>query len=449
MELVLRDYQTDIINKTRQAFKDGFKSPIIVLPCGSGKTAVFAWMANQAQNNGFNVWFLVHRQELLGQTEETFKKFNLPVDKILIGMVQTVANNLQNYNKPNLIVFDEAHFSAAKTWGKIIEAFPNALKIGLTATPCRLDGRPLGNIYDTMITGISAKELINSGKLSDYVYFSVPLIKTDELKTKAGDYDIKQVVSQFENTVFADVVKTYKTKADNKKSICYCPTIEISEKTAAEFQRSGIEAIHFDGNTPEKQRKQIIADFRVGKIKILCNVDLISVGFDVPDCECCILLRPTKSLALYIQQSMRALRPLPGKIAIILDHVCNYAEHGLPDTNREWSLEQKVKKPKQKNSDEFLNHTCPSCYYQFSNKTAICPSCGCVMEREKKEIQHKKQIELQEINKNYKPPITSLKQCKTIADLHALCKLKGYKPGWAWVKAKEKGLWIPKQKQTS
>ncbi|HAT75721.1 MAG TPA: helicase, partial [Flavobacterium sp.] len=338
MELVLRDYQTDIINKTRQAFKDGFKSPIIVLPCGSGKTAVFAWMANQAQNNGFNVWFLVHRQELLGQTEETFKKFNLPVDKILIGMVQTVANNLQNYNKPNLIVFDEAHFSAAKTWGKIIEAFPNALKIGLTATPCRLDGRPLGNIYDTMITGISAKELINSGKLSDYVYFSVPLIKTDELKTKAGDYDIKQVVSQFENTVFADVVKTYKTKADNKKSICYCPTIEISEKTAAEFQRSGIEAIHFDGNTPEKQRKQIIADFRVGKIKILCNVDLISVGFDVPDCECCILLRPTKSLALYIQQSMRALRPLPGKIAIILDHVCNYAEHGLPDTNREWSL---------------------------------------------------------------------------------------------------------------
>jgi superfamily II DNA or RNA helicase len=447
MELILRDYQVDIINKTRQSFKDGFKSPLIVLPCGSGKTAVFAWMASQSQANGKIVWFLVHRQELLSQTVETFNRFNIPVDKITIGMVQTIANHLEDYPKPDIIVFDEAHFSAAKTWGKIIEAYPSAYKIGLTATPCRLDGKPLGSIYDTMITGITAKELIADGRLSDYTYLSIPLIKTDDLKSKAGDYDIKQVVDQFQNTVYADVLKTYQERANNKKTICYCPTIEISEKTAEMFQQSGIEAVHFDGNTPEKQRKQIILDFRAGIIKILCNVDLISVGFDVPDCEACILLRPTKSLALFIQQAMRALRPLPGKKAIILDHVCNYLDHGLPDQDRDWSLEKKIKKEKQKNSDEFLSHTCINCYYQFSNKTAICPNCGCVMEREKKEIQHKKYLELQEINKNFQPVITNYKKCKTIAQLHELCKQKGYKPGWAWVKAKELGLWTPKKEQ--
>lgn len=445
MELVLRDYQIDIVDKTRNALKDGFKAPLIVLPCGAGKTAVFAWMASQSQANGKIVWFLVHRQELLNQTEETFKKFDIPTDKILIGMVQTVANHLEKYPKPDIIVFDEAHFSAAKTWGKIIEAYPEAYRIGLTATPCRLDGKPLGEIYDKMIVGISTEELIETGKLSKYKYMSVPLINTKKMRTTAGDYNIADIEKEFKPTVYADVIKTYKQQADGKKSICYCPTIEISERTAEEFNQAGIHAVHFDGTTPKKQREQIISDFRAGEIKILCNVDLISVGFDVPDCECCILLRPTQSVALFIQQSMRALRPLPGKVAVILDHVANYQRHGLPDMARDWSLDKKIDKKGVQKVVETIIVTCENCYQVYEKtkgKTEPCPFCGFITEKQQRQMDYEKQIELQEITKTEK--IKAWWQCKSMDELHEVAKQKGYKPGWAWLKGKELGFWKPK-----
>jgi len=444
-ELILRNYQTDIVNKTRQAFKQGFKSPLIVLPCGSGKTAVFAWMASQSQAKGLIVWFLVHRQELLTQTIDTFNRFDIPTDKITIAMVQTIANHLEDYPKPDLIVFDEAHFSAAKTWGKIIEAFPDAYKIGLTATPCRLDGKPLGKIYDTMITGITAKELIQDGMLSKYTYYSATLADFAKVKTKCGDYDQEQAAEILsKSAILGGVVQHYKELANNKKAICYCPTIKFSENIADIFQSAGINAVHFDGNTPEKQRKDIIAKFRTGEIKILCNVDLISVGFDVPTAECCILLRPTQSVALFIQQAMRALRPLPGKIAIILDHVGNALRHGLPDNTWDWSL---TEKPKRKNKEEnsVFVRQCEKCFFTFeTKKNTVCPNCGHENKKTVEEIKIIEAVKLQELKEAEaiikKQARRNVHTCKDYSDLIEYGKKYGYKSGWAYTQAKIRGF---------
>ena len=216
--------------------------------------------------------------------------------------------------------------------------------IGMTATPCRLDGKPLKEIYSSMVLGITTAELIDVGFLAKYKYYAPAVADLSSLKRKGKDYDKTQASELLSKpAIYGDVIKHWKKYANNLQTIVYCSSIKHSQKTAEAFNDAGFYAVHFDGETPTEKRRQIVADFKAGKIKILCNVDLIGEGFDVPDCWCCVLLRPTASTGLYIQQAGRALRPQPGKTAIILDHVGNYTRHGLPDDNRFWSLTENVK----------------------------------------------------------------------------------------------------------
>lgn len=445
--MILRDYQQDASELLRSAFRSGYNRPLIALPCGAGKTVLFAYMARSSQAKGKTVWFLVHRRELLKQTVDTFTRFDIPLDTIHIGMVATYANHLDRYPKPDFIIFDEAHFSAAATWGKIINEFPDAKMCGLTATPCRLDGKPLGAIYDNLIVGVSTRELINQKYLSDYKYYAPTVADLSGLKRKGSDFDTQSAAELLSTkAVFGDVVKHYKQYADGLKTICYCSSIKHSEGMAAEFQAAGINAVHFDGNTPDKERDDIISRFRDGDIKILCNVDLISVGFDVPDCWCCILLRPTMSTALFIQQACRALRPQPGKTAIILDHVNNYQRHGLPDDDREWSLDSKLKPRNDYGEDgKLLVRQCPKCYYTY--KTApSCPNCGYTTEMTRQEIKNIKEIRLEEIKRNSRVRASEAvrdktpAECKSLMELQAYAKQRGFKSGWAYLQAKKRGL---------
>lgn len=448
-ELSLRNYQNETLNDTRYAFKIGCKRPLIVLPCGAGKTVLFAYMAQSSQAKGNTVWFMVHRRELLDQTIATFERFNIPLETVHIGMVGTYANRLDDYPEPDFIIFDEAHFSAAKTWLKIIERFPNAKICGLTATPCRLDGKPLGGIYDSMVTGITARELINSGYLSDYRYYAPSVTDLSGLTKRGKDFDAESATELLATkAVFGDVIKHYREYADGLQTICYCASIKHSEAMAAEFQAAGINAVHFDGNTPTAERKDIIKRFRDGEIKILCNVDLISVGFDVPDCWCCILLRPTTSTALYIQQAMRALRPADGKTAVILDHVNNYERHGLPDDDREWSLSAPVKSRGQYGDDgKLLVRQCTNCFFTFKTGPVCCPSCGYKAEPTKQELKNIKAIKLEEIKRNNRERAaetvsdkTDINDCKNMAEIMAWCKQNGKKPGYGYYNAKQRGL---------
>jgi len=192
----LRDYQIDSINNTRNLFKQHNKRVLTVLPCGAGKTIEFAYMCSR--HTGY-VWFLVHRKELIDQAVETFIRNNISMDNVLIAMVQTVTRHIDEYKKPTMIIFDEAHHSTSKTWTRIIESFPNIPIIGLTATPARLDGKPLGNIYQAMTIGISTKELIKLGYLSEYDYYA-PKINIEEAswEVKGSDYDMQSVEKAFD-----------------------------------------------------------------------------------------------------------------------------------------------------------------------------------------------------------------------------------------------------------
>lgn len=446
--ILLRDYQTALINETRAAFAAGSKHPLVVLGCGGGKTACFAFMAETAQSRGWTVWFLVHRRELLEQTTETFDRFGIVRKSIFIGMVATVANHPERYPKPDLIVFDEAHFSSAATWQKIINLYPDALIIGLTATPCRLDGKPLGATYDKLIIGRSASQLIQDGYLSPYRYFAPSVTDLSALKRKGADFDAESAAELLgTRAVFGDVIKHWRELANGLQTICYCATIKHSEKMAEEFRKQGINAVHFDGNTPDKERKEIVTRFRKGEIKILCNVDLISVGFDCPDCECCILLRPTMSTALFIQQSCRALRPKQGKTAIILDHVNNYQRHGLPDDEREWSLSEPVKTKSQFNADGTLQiRQCPKCYFTYKAAPA-CPNCGYKTELTEREIKNIREIKLAEIKERRREIATqavakkaTIDECWSLSEIMAWCKANGKKAGYGYYVAKGRGL---------
>jgi len=419
----LRDYQTESINNTRDLFRKGNKRVLTVLPCGAGKTVEFAYMCSRHQ--GY-VWFLVHRKELVDQAKQTFIDNNISLDNVLIAMVQTVTRHIEDYKKPTMIIFDEAHHSTSKTWTRIIDAFPNVPIIGLTATPCRLDGKPLGDIYQAMTIGISARELIELGYLCKYDYYA-PRINLEEAnwEIKGSDYDMESVERSFDKTsIYGDVLKYID---NDKKTIIYSPTIAFSKKLVAGIPG----AVHFDGETPEAERDEIIRKFRSGEIRVLSNVNLIGEGFDVPDCDCCILLRPTMSTALYIQQSMRCMRPRPGKRAVIYDLVGNVFRHGLPDEDREWSLSRKIKP--HKNTDTLSIRECKNCFRVYSGNNRICPYCGFDNGKTRKQLEIEQQAELQRITElKKKQERMEVGMCKDFQSLLALGKRRGYKNPAFW-----------------
>ncbi len=454
--LQLRNYQLDIIDNIKKSWAHGFKRNILVLPCGAGKTAVFAYMAQASAKNGRKVWFLVHRQELLKQTLETFKRFEIPLDNITIGMVATVANHINDYPKPDFIIFDECHFSAAATWQKIIAAFPEAYITGLTATPCRLDGKPLGAIYQDLVEGVDADWLIQNGYLSDYRYFAPTIPCEMKFTEKGTEYDMTEAEKLLSSrAVFGDVIENYKRYCPDAKAIAYCTTKNHSKATAQAFCENGINAVHFDSDTPKRERERIIEDFRSGTIRVLCNVDLISVGFDCPDCEAVILLRPTMSTALFIQQSMRAMRYSQGKTAVIIDCVNNYKRHGLPTDKRNWTLTDNLAayRPTMR-SGEFKVRQCEICYATFSNVLTACPVCHTAYAKPRAEIESIKQVQLKEIEHKrkeatirYKETVRrsvsqgmTLDECRNMTEVAAWCKLNGKKPGYGYYYGRKRGF---------
>ena len=429
----------------------GHKRPIVCLPTGAGKTAVFAWMAQQTAKKNKHVWFLVHRRELLRQTLETFDKFDISLDAISVGMVKTVANRLDKLENPDLIVIDECHHGVASTYRKILDHHDQAYVIGLTATPCRLDGKPLRDIADDLIVGVSVKDLIAMGYLSPYRYFAPAVADLSKLKKKRGDYDTKEAASiLMDKAVYGKVIETWKERAGTSAStVVYTTTVEHSKSVCEQFVNNGIKAEHFDAKTPDKERLDIIDRFKSGETTVLSNVDLISEGFDMPDIDCCIMLRPTASTSLFIQQAGRALRPREGKTAIILDHVGNHLRFGLPDDDREWSLDSSIKPRKQYGDDGMLTvRQCDNCFFTFFTGPTECPSCGHVIKKTREEIKNIENIRLEEIKQNRIERLQTETDCKTYSDYYQFAKKHGYRnpTGYAIGRCKANKKWYPQKK---
>ena len=440
--LQLRPYQETLIQAVRNEFLQGRRHPCVVAPCGAGKTIIMAWLAQQTAVKGNSVMFAVHRQELIEQSSRTFVKLGIQHgiiapglpnldEPIQIGSIFTVARRLSRMQPPSVIIFDEAHHCKANTWIKVMEAFPNAYVIGLTATPARMGGQGLGDIFQSLLLGPSVKELIDWGNLSKFKYFAPPIkADLDGLRVKYGEYVRSEVSMRMDKSeIIGDVIAQYRKLADGKRAIAYCVSVAHSEHTAEMFRSAGISAQHIDGKTERGVRAAAIESFRRGEIKVLCNVDLISEGFDVPAMEAVLLLRPTQSLTLHIQQSMRPMRPdaeNPNKTAIIIDHVGNCYHHGLPDEDREWTLESRPKKQQ----DRLVSlRTCPKCYGAH-RPAPKCPLCGYVYVAEREGPTQRKGdlVEIDELERIRRKQ--EVGRARSRKDLEEIAIKRGYKLNW-------------------
>ena len=446
LEIKLREYQKKAIEDLERAFKQGYTAPCLVLPCGSGKSVIAGKIVERANKKGNHVLFLVHRKELVEQMEETFQLFNLDKRLYEIGMIQTVTRNLLKYKEPGLIITDEAHHGIANSYIRVYKHFEGVPMISLTATPVRLNGGGLGEVNDILIEGPTVAELIEWGNLAPFKYYAPEVIDTSKLKIRRGEYVAKDVEDLFQSrAIWGDVISHYKKLSPGEQAICYCSSIKQSKEMAEQFNKAGIKARHIDGETPKPEREAVIEYFRQGKILIICNVDLISEGFDVPDCNTAILLRPTQSLGLFIQQSMRPMRYKPGKTAIIIDHVGNVGRFGLPNMVREWTLEPKPGSNQTEISKTAVRQ-CPKCFSTLPSNYLIC-ECGYEFKQEEREVEILEDEKLVEITDTefiintkgleFKDP----SECKSMKDLSEYAKARNYKHGWVWHTAKARG-WI-------
>lgn len=434
----LRLYQQELVNNIKKSMLNGHRHIVAVLGCGGGKSVIQAAIAKSATDKGNRVLFLVHRKELCEQIERTFTAMGVNMALCQIGMVQTVTRRIAKITEPAVILQDEAHHALSRTYRRIYDAFCGAYLLGFTATPQRMNEGGLGDVFDDLIESVSTEWLIQNHYLSPYEYYGVTLADTKGLHTRHGDYVKEELAELMEqHVIYGDTVKNWKRYADGKQTIVYCASIAASKETAAAFRSIGVQAVHLDGATPKHERERAVQAFRDGTVTVICNVDLFGEGFDVPDCEAVVLLRPTKSLTLHIQQAMRSMRYKPNKEAIILDHVGNYLRHGLPDDERTWTLKSKRKKTKNKINVK----RCPNCFMVVPASAKICPTCGMELTRETETNPAKTlDIILTEISRL---PYDDYLKCKTWDQLELFRKAKKYKFAWSLHKALEIGIDIP------
>lgn len=455
-DIKLRPYQTKFIDDVRQQFLQNHKHVVGVAPCGAGKTIMTGWMIKESLNRDKRAIFFVHRHELIEQTSKTFTALDIPHGIISAGepmnlnlpvqiaSVQTLARRLDSVPAPDFLICDECHHILANTYKKILDAFPNSYLLGVTATPQRMGGINLCDVFTSMVESLSVAELIDKGNLTRFDYFA-PAIGVDlhNVRTKFGEFvnsDLERELSS--KKIIGGIVENYIEFAQDKSAICYCVNVNHSKAVANAFIAKGIPAAHCDGETPKGIRASIVDAFRRNKIKVLCNAELFGEGFDVPHCQAVILARPTQSLTLFIQQAMRSMRPDPDdphKVAIIIDHVQNYLRHGLPDDERNWSLEpneyeEKKKKPR----------LCPKCMQVVSYRVKACPHCGYLfpISKDRDLDTDEYQGELVKVQHNQKGDFENEKAEPTVKhapnspeDFLLIAKRKNYQIGWVAFKA--------------
>ena len=420
---------------------------LLVMPTGSGKTVVFSEICRLACEKSRKVLILVHRRELVTQASDKLTKAGVehgiiaagfdPSDHpVQVASVQTLIRRLNSADfTPDLIIIDEAHHAVAGSWDKIIAHFTDAKIIGVTATPSRLDGRGLGSHFSTLVSGPSVEQLTKLGFLSQHRVFAPPVIADlSNVKTRAGDYAKDDLSNAMDRpTITGDAISHYRRLADGLPAIAFCCSIAHATSVCASFNAAGYRAKLVTGNMPMEERDEAISGLADGRTQILCSVDVVSEGTDVPAVSAAILLRPTQSEALYLQQVGRILRPQPGKIAIVLDHVGSTLKHGFVDDLRKWSLDSK---PRRKNFEGVPSvRQCPMCFAAFRPQP-VCPMCGHEFPVKQKRQLTEREGELREMRRQdaieRREKRQEIGRARTLPELLALAKKKGYKPGWAY-----------------
>lgn len=398
---VLREYQTEGVDRVYSEWDSGIKSVLLVLPTGGGKTSIGASIIDKETAAGGRVFFLAHRKELIDQCSARLDDQGIPHGIIKAGnrrvngspvqvaSVQTLINrvrpkegSLLGYSySADLIIIDEAHHAGADTYVEILKAYPHARILGLTATPMRTDGKGLGDLFQAMVNVSSVRELTEMGYLVPARVFTTPLNPDfAKIKTKMGEFDKKAVSAAMDrDDLVGDILANWKRLAYGRQTIIFASSIPHAQHILAVFQEAGISICYVDAETPEEERAQRLGDYARGKIQVVVNVGILTEGYDAPSTSCVVLARPTKSLILYLQMAGRGLRTFLGKKdMIIIDHGGNTLRHGLVAEDRDWSLAGNVTPSRKRLT------TCYACKHVHDLKA--CPECGHVNKKTKAEL---------------------------------------------------------------
>lgn len=387
-------------------------------------TVIFSYITENAASKSNSVWIVVHRQELIDQTDRSLTAIGVDHGVIAAGYRMDFSKNVQVCSvgtlvnrldmiprKPALIIWDECHHLAAKSWLKIADANPQAYFLGVTATPERLDGKGLNIVFDTLVQGPRTHELIEQGYLARPTYFCPPTrdIGLDSIAHRGGDFDMKAVGAAMDTPViYGDAVAHYARICPHAPAISFSPTVYHAEQVAKAFNEAGFKWRVIDGTMKSAERRACIEDLASHAIDGLASCEIINEGTDIPVVTAGIILSPTLSLSKHLQRIGRVLRPIygcelaanatdadridamrvgPKPRAIILDHVGNISRHGLAEDSREWTLEGGAEKRKKAKDGEPADQICqcPKCYCIHA-PAPKCPYCGYEYERKGRDI---------------------------------------------------------------
>ena len=345
---VLRDYQQEMKVRLFEEW-NLHRNVMVQMPTGTGKTHLLTAIVREfLHRSDTQVWIVAHRRELVEQIEETVAKYGIRKkdERVKVMSIQWLSRNWKDIDRePGLIVIDEAHHALAETYKELWERYPEARKLGMTATPCRLNRKGFTELFDTLITSWSISEFIGKGWLSVFDYVSIRansveqrLIDTLRKRGADGDYQVKEMNDVLNRrSSIGRLYESIEKYAPGKKGIVYAISIAHARQIATYYSARGVIAVAIDSKTPALERKRLVEDFRQGKIKVLVNVDIFSEGFDCPDVEFIQLARPTLSLAKYLQQVGRGLRKSGNKEScMLIDNVGLYRIFGLPTRKWDW-----------------------------------------------------------------------------------------------------------------
>lgn len=467
----LRNYQENSLKALKKALLQGVKRALLALPTGAGKTVIAGTIIKAYENIGKRVWFVVDNIELVGQAVETFERYGLDVGviqgihektdytkQVQVVTAQTITRRWERFDAnrhwlPDFVIVDEAHV-VYKAHKELMNMLPNIPIIGLSATPYT---KGLGELYQVLINGTTTKELQDLGYLSHAKVYAAPIPDLKDVKTKSnGDWQEDALAETYNNkTITGDIIKHWLKYASDRQTIVFCINVQHSIDVANAFADAGVISAHIDGYTHKGMRESIIEDYKAGDIQVVCNVGVLTKGFDAPDTSCLVVARPTKSKMLHYQILGRGLRVAEEKEnCIILDHAGNVQRIGFPEDNLPESLCDGTNGNKKDRNDKPVEtKKCPSCGQVLKVKTKYC-ACGHEFEFVEKQAEITiEEGELKELTPTQRKNIknsTPESQQAFYSGLVGYGKDKGYKDSYADYKFKEKfGVWPKGLKKVS
>jgi superfamily II DNA or RNA helicase len=472
----LRAYQLDAIAEVDRVIAGGARRIIVTAPTGSGKTIIAAELIKAARDCGIRVLVLVHRREIIRQTSFKLSAYGIghgfiaaglvadPAQAVQLASVQTLwsrgmRRDAMAMPAASLLIVDECHHCPAESYRGIIAEYPNAVLIGLTATPCRSDGGGLGGIFDTLIETPQVAELITQGYLVRTRVYAPTDPDLKGVRTVAGDYVERELADRMDRAnLVGDIVTHWHKFGERRKTVAFACSVAHSIHIRDEFLKSGVKAEHVDGSTPKPDRDAALARLASGEIELIANCMVLTEGWDMPEVGCCILARPTRKMGLYRQMVGRVLRPAAGKAdAIVLDHSGAVFRHGFVEDRVEWRLDPDKRAISPTHVKRLETRGYSSRLLECSQCSSLrapgekCPHCGFLPTRPPKAVAFK-DGELAYVDRNRRTATIAHdagERARWHGMLAWIAAERGYKAGWVGHKFKDRfGAWPP-QRQAS